>query len=417
MTPELSLEPQLAYRNEPDGSTRVDLMFGDVAASWLWIVPFTIRIGIATVRMDGIGGVNTREEYRRRGYSRRVLEAAVERMRAGDAALSMLYGIPHFYPKFGYTTAGPDQFVSLTAREEVCAMPPGWHARPFADRDLPAVRELYEHGTADGVGCAVRPEDAGPWRRLARPKGGEGTDCRVIVDPSVRVRGYVWQAAWHWSAGFIARDHPDALVIAEAMADSSEAADAVLAACQSWAGEEAESRSTPIREIIFSLPPEGHVATAAMYHSARFERHYVACGQSMVRVLDLKRLLDALSPELTRRMQATGTTRERKVELQTDLGNLLLSVSGEGVVAVNDSSSGFETPPVSARRQDVESPSAAEPIPVRLPQVSLARLVLGAFPPGDVISRLAPPPAPTAGELLSALFPLRHPHMYLPDRY
>src|SRR5213083_2629485 len=114
MTIEASSEPRLAFRQERDGSTRVDLMLEDRSVSWLWIVPFTIRIGRAAVRMDGIGGVNTREGCRRRGYSRRVLEATVERMRQGDAALSMLYGIPHFYPKFGYATAGPEHFVTLT---------------------------------------------------------------------------------------------------------------------------------------------------------------------------------------------------------------------------------------------------------------------------------------------------------------
>src|SRR3954453_6375447 len=136
MTAEASPELQLTYRTEPDGSTRVDLMHADRSISWLWIVPLTIRIGKAVVRMDGIGGVNTLEEYRHRGYSRRVLEAAVERMRQGDAALSMLYGISNFYPKFGYATAGPDHFVRLTRLTDVPALPDGWHVRPFTAADL-----------------------------------------------------------------------------------------------------------------------------------------------------------------------------------------------------------------------------------------------------------------------------------------
>src|SRR5438552_11400068 len=155
-TVEPSPEPQLTFRAEPDGSTRVDLMSGDRSISWLWIVPLTIRIGKAAVRMDGIGGVNTREEFRRRGYSRRVLEASVERMRQGDAALSMLYGIPNFYPKFGYATVGPDHSISLTRVTDPSPLPAGWQVRPFAPADLPAVRDLYDHGTAGGVGPAVR---------------------------------------------------------------------------------------------------------------------------------------------------------------------------------------------------------------------------------------------------------------------
>src|SRR5262249_10763087 len=92
-------EPGIKIQRTPDGSTRVDLMDGERSVSRLWVIPLTIRIGAATVRMDGIGGVGTEEDCRHRGYSRRVLEATVDWMRRGDAALSMLYGIPNFYPK------------------------------------------------------------------------------------------------------------------------------------------------------------------------------------------------------------------------------------------------------------------------------------------------------------------------------
>ena len=115
-------------------------MLGERIVSWLWIVPFTLHIGKATVRMDGIGGVNTEEDCRHRGYSRRVLEATVARMKQGDAALSMLYGIPHFYPKFGYTTAGPDHFISLSRVTEATSLPGGWRVRPFTPADMPVVR-------------------------------------------------------------------------------------------------------------------------------------------------------------------------------------------------------------------------------------------------------------------------------------
>ena len=50
------------------------------------IVPMPMRIGSAVVRMDGIGGVSTEEEFRNRG-SRRVMETAVQQMRQDDGAL------------------------------------------------------------------------------------------------------------------------------------------------------------------------------------------------------------------------------------------------------------------------------------------------------------------------------------------
>ena len=87
------------------------------------IVPMLMRIGAAVVRMDGIGGVGTEEEFRNRGYSRRVMETAVEQMRRGDAALSTLFGIEDFYQKFGYETTGPEYTVVLPLAEACGANP------------------------------------------------------------------------------------------------------------------------------------------------------------------------------------------------------------------------------------------------------------------------------------------------------
>ena len=54
---------------------------------------------------------------------------------------------------------------------------------------------------------------------------------------------------------------------------------------------------------------------------------------------------------------------------------------------------------------------------VRLPQATLARLALGAYAPADLLARLERPPEGQTRALLEALFPLRHPHLSLPDRF
>ncbi|HEV3050743.1 MAG TPA: GNAT family N-acetyltransferase, partial [Longimicrobium sp.] len=148
-------ELDLRFEARPDW-TRVVLAHADRALSSLAIIPFTLRVGRALVRMDGIGGVGTDAEYRHRGFARRVLEAAVDRMRAGDAALSMLYGIPDIYPKFGYATAGPDPLLFLAVRPPAPPLPEGWNSRPFHREDLPAIRDLYGRNTREAVGAAVR---------------------------------------------------------------------------------------------------------------------------------------------------------------------------------------------------------------------------------------------------------------------
>jgi hypothetical protein len=402
-SPPAATDLRLTYHQEGSGDGRVDLMDGERSVSHLWIIPLTLRIGAATVRMDGIGGVSTEDDCRNRGYSRRVLEATVERMRQGDAALSMLYGIPNFYPKFGYATAGPDHFVWLTRLTDPAPMPAGWQARPFTPADLPAVRRLYDENTDTGVGCAVRPDAS--WQRLAAPKAGREGDCRAVEAPDGQVRAYAWRAGWHWYVDILERDEPESMVIAEVMADSPPAADAVLAACRQWAAGETGRKSGAPQRVVLPLPPEGPVAAAAMRQSATFAHRFSRCGSSMARVLDVARLMEALKPALNERLQNAGIRFTGALHLQTEIGGALLTFTPESLAVTSTS----EAP--------VADAGPAGTIELRLPQAELARLALGAFPPGDVLDRLEQPPDDTARRLIETLFPLRHPHLYLPDRF
>jgi len=114
-------DPDIVFRRLPDGQGRpgevgVDLLLEGRPISTCAIIPLTLRIGAATVRMDGIGMVGTLPQYRGRGYARRLLSAALAHMAAGDAALTMLYGIPNFYLQFGYT---PSDALARTLQEWV----------------------------------------------------------------------------------------------------------------------------------------------------------------------------------------------------------------------------------------------------------------------------------------------------------
>jgi GNAT superfamily N-acetyltransferase len=405
--PPVHTEPEIAFEAQPSGDTRAELRIDGRAVSRLFIVPFTLRIGAAAVRMDGIAGVETEKEHRRRGYSRRVLEATVDWMRQGDAALSMLYGIPDFYPKFGYATAGPDHLIELPGPFGDTTLPSGWAARPFAPANLPALQRLYDENTARAVGAAVRSEMAGPWTKLAALNGKGGEECRVVMDSQAQIRGYAWRARWTWYVINWERNDPEAMVIAEAMAEGPASADAVLAACRAWAAEESETRSQPAKRVILSLPPEGPVAAAAMQQRAHFSRRYQACGGSMVRVLDVERLLRALQPELTTRLRAAGSPFSGRLQIQTEMGGATLRVSSGCVLVEDQSVRPAATPPVAPPPE----------LALRLRQSTLARLALGAFPPEDLLARLEAPPDEKTRQLLQILFPLRHPHMYLPDRF
>src|SRR5262249_12976689 len=159
------------------------------------------------------------------------------------------------------------------------------------------------------------------WRRLAAVVSEPGEDeCRVLLDPAGRLRAYLWRGTGCWYVTKFEREHPHALVLGEVMSADPAAADAALAACQSWAAEETARRPEPVTEVLLALPPEGPVAAAAMHHAARFTQHYQACGGSMARTLDAGRLLQALRPELARRLQAARASFTGSLHLQTGVG-------------------------------------------------------------------------------------------------
>jgi hypothetical protein len=392
----------LTLQFRPEGNaTRVVLLDGERPVSWLWVIPFHLRIGCAVVRMDGIGGVGTEEDCRRRGYSRRVLEETVRWMRSGDGALSMLYGIPDYYPRFGYATAGPEHLATLPAATH--ALPRGWHCRAGSLADMPALRRLYDDSLAEAVGAALRPPGGPTWTGLVgrlQEWADAGDELRVVQDPRGEVAAYLWRDSQHWYPRALASDHPGAFVLGEVVVRDRHAAEAALPAAASWAAEPQPGAAPPAAELLLALPPAGALASAAMLRGATFRQAYSACGGSMARVLDTARLLRSLQPELTRRWLAAGAPLAGSLALHSETGSATLHYGPRGV--------------------SVERGAAGAARACVVPQAILARLALGAMDPEFLLSRTDAPSLPREGQVprvLTLLFPPRFPHMHLPDRY
>lgn len=387
------MREEIVIKPERDGAKRVVLMVDSEEASWCWIVPFTIRVGCATVRMDGIGGVETKPEHRLKGYARRVLWRSVEEMSVGDAGITMLYGIRDFYHRFGYVTAGPEYWLFLYNVQAQSPLPAGWSVREFTAQDLSAVQRIYEEATALSTGVAVRSAQSPVWHRLLETPGSYPQDeCWVAVSPAGEIAGYLWRARWCWSIrDILEREFPDALCFGEAIALTSGAASALLAFCRRRAREEGKE------EVLLPVPPDTVLANTARFTDCRMVQMYSANGNSMVRLLDAFRLLKALEPELSRQARLASGIETRELTLCTDAGEATLRVSAEGVV-------------VTAEAEGLRDR-------VMLPQGTLARMALGFAPAGELCAQLDTALPAEVVALLEKLFPVRFGHMYLPDRY
>lgn len=393
---------EMTIRQE-DGAKRVVLSVDGEEASECWIIPLTIRIGAATVRMDGIGGVATKPEHRLKGYASRVLHRAIEEMSAGDAAITMLYGIRDFYHRFGYVTAGPEYGVFLYNVKRDEPLPAGWCVREFNVQDLPAVQRIYEQATALATGTVVRTSDSRVWQRLLETPGNYPQDeCWVAVSPAGAVEGYAWRARWCWSVrDILEREFPDALSFGEVIALTPGAADALLAHCRRRAAEEGKS------EALLPVPPDSVVAHAARYTDARHVQLYSANGGSMVRVLSVGRLLRSMEPEWNRLIRLNGQrVSPCRIVFRTDIDEGVLLVDEDGVRSAQEQAAAGTTG---------EGKGASYTI--TLPQGMLARLVLGFAPAEDLCARLPEPLPEELVCLIKMLFPVRYQHAYLPDRY
>jgi predicted acetyltransferase len=70
-------------------------------------IDLPMRIGDAVIRMAGIGDVYTEREHRMKGYMRYLYEDTLTYMTEEGYDVSMLFGIPDFYTKFGYAVCLP----------------------------------------------------------------------------------------------------------------------------------------------------------------------------------------------------------------------------------------------------------------------------------------------------------------------
>ena len=119
--------------------------------SCLWIHEYQMRFGLAQLKLGGIAGVGTIEEHRNRGYSRRVMEDSTAFMTENGFDVAMLFGIPNFYPKFGYATVLPETWVELDTEEAQTAAPT-YQVRQFEIRDAPKILALYAANNVERTG-------------------------------------------------------------------------------------------------------------------------------------------------------------------------------------------------------------------------------------------------------------------------
>jgi hypothetical protein len=287
--------------------------------------------------------------------------------------------------------------------------------RPIAPDDIPAVMRIYHETTKRATGAIRRHDEPDepdwvkrfaetslsaariggrPWRRLI--DANANVSCRILVDPPGRIVAYAcveeWDP-WDWWLEVRREEVSTAIQVAEIMAESPMAADAIVSACRYWA-KEAKPEAD---RIYLDVPPDGYIASAASFAGASVLQIYVRQGHFMARTLDPTRLINQMLPEFTERIRASSPNLRGEIIFSTDMGDAVMSVTPEGVSA--------------------DRGKGGDELFVEMPQDTLARLCLGAFETSDLLERLPNRPDDRTWALLEVLFPRRYPHIYPLDRF
>jgi hypothetical protein len=346
--------------------SRIGLLDGRVVTHWgVWEYP--MRIGAAVVRAGGIGNVATDGDCRERGYMTRTGEASIEAMRAAGYDLSILYGRPDFYHRYGYVPAWPE--ATWTADlADLPAARPTVRLRPMPPARRPDADATYNREHRGLTGTAVRPTyRAKRWHDLAAFWWADGRG---------RLAGYLLAArqgdaaVWYESGG----SPPEVLRILARLA-------------RRWT-----VREVRFKDLHWGEPLARHLRRL----NCRLEERRFRNGGPMVLAVNLQATLHKMAGELERRLAAS---------CYAGWAGRLLVDGGRGAATLAIERGQVRVGPAERARHALRGGDW------------VAQLLIGSEEPAETFERGRMRFAGDARGLAAALFPAQRPHLNAWDRF
>ncbi|MCA1900826.1 MAG: GNAT family N-acetyltransferase [Candidatus Hydrogenedens sp.] len=268
------------YPNFLNEHIRIALYNGKVISA-LRITTDIIRIGEARLKIGGIGWVSTDGHFRNKGIASKVIQNAVQYMKVNSYHLSMLFGIPNFYHRFGFATTLPEYYASITTREVLSIQPIPHKVRKMKPSDISSIRKIHDENDEDIACSLIRTQAhfAVKWREWEQGK--------TVLDLNGKILGY-----------FLLRiNHDNILLVQEIGSIDVEASKAVLYAI----GKLAEKERLGIIQI--ASPPCHPTTRLLINHYSVHETHYKRNEGGMMAIINEEETLECMIPEWEKRIQ------------------------------------------------------------------------------------------------------------------
>lgn len=342
------------------------------AASALRITTDTILLGEARLKMGGIGWVTTSERHRRKGLCRRLMADAIEYLRHNNYHVSMLFGIPGFYHRFGYTTSLAEYVVRIATVDALTFHSP-LKLREAKPGEIPALQKLHSANNTD-IACSIL-RTTGHYRN----RWDLWQKWYVLTDDQGKVEAY-----------FIAGEEGDHLRVDDvAVADPG-----LCAGVMAATGELASDAS--LGHIRYYVPPRHFLARYLLQFRSFHEMHVDRDAGGMLSFVDIGETLESLIPEWENLL-----SRHLARELRTEF-----------TVVIKDTQ--FR---VRANRGAIDVAAMPGKSKISLSQADLMHLVTGYRYLDDILAESRSIMSSEARLLMSAIFPKRTPFVWRFDRF
>ena len=352
---------------------RVQLTADGKVASWLTIFDYQQRVGGALLRLGAIAGVGTDDHYRFRGLSRRVIVNALRWMRQQGFDVTMLFGIPSFYPKFGFTPVLPNVSASIAVRDAEDVVPTGYrivnYEKELHDANLLA---MYHANNARRTGTILR--DPAAWS----PRHGSGWNTKSLWKLVLDRRGR--------PAGYFAHDSAYPAVT---LLEVGFATPAIFPDVLRFVAEMALAQR--VEKIAIALPEDHEFIAFCKPLGISVEQRYRRDGGAMVRMIYAASTLRKLAPVIGPRLKGKG-----RLTLITNSETVSLSWSGKQLAVADGPGDGAN---------------------VSLPQWALAQMIYGYRKPSALAGEGVIKAPARALAILERIFPLQAQYFYSVDEF
>lgn len=352
--------------------TRVAYRNGELAGA-LRVTSDTIRIGEARLKMGGLGWVTTAPHHRHRGVCTALINDTLRYLRDRRHHVSMLFGIPNFYHRFGYTTTLAEYVIVVNPVEGLASLGPALRCRPVKPGDIPAIQKIHAANDVD-VSCSLLRSAAhltNKWDRFQY--------AQVFTDDRGKVVAYVLAVPLH--------NH---LRVEEVGVATAEASAAVFRRCAEQAREDFFGL------IRFLTPPDHPFARFLLQYASIHETRVVREQGGMMTFVDLPEALESMIPEWERRLEDTPL-RDGRCEITLVVDR--------------------ETYRVRATKGAIDITPSSGKNKLAVTSTELMELVVGYRHIDDLLEAHPRLLTQEARRLLSVLFPKRNPYVWTLDRF